>query len=236
MAMVGRLKLVGGASTHVAHWGGYDAEPKHRDSHISCFRMLKEQSSHLLIALIVFAFLGPATSDLAWAAQKDDHVFVFKTADEVPAERLQEAARALGNELDVRVVCGPLFSRYRLVMVGPTSDANQEQKAREALQRLLPGTKITSVPVSDQLEGELTIPTGQMIIQFRHDVTPDEINHTLGLFKLKVIDPPSNKTQGRYVVKDVDDDMDRLKKSQNALRESGRVEYATLDVLTALKH
>jgi hypothetical protein len=121
-------------------------------------------------------------------------------------------------------------------MVGPVTDTKKRYKARIILKQLLPGFKIVRVPVSRDAAGNVTIPTGQMIVQFMSHVSVEEANRQLHRLKLKVLETPTDSARGRYVVEDGDDNFDRLRKSSVLLKQSGQVQYTTLDALTMLRH
>jgi hypothetical protein len=195
------------------------------------------QPTYLFPLTIIAAYLvfSLATTSPSWSAQANGSVFVFKVSDDISPEKLQAAAKCLERKLGVKVASGPLFASYRLIAVGPTHDILEQQTAKAELQKLLPEFRITSLPISSDGQGRTIIPTGLMIVEFKRDVSKKEASDKLISLKLKIVEGPSDRAAGRYVVKTADDNLEKLTEARRFLQQSRLVDSITMDVLTSLK-
>jgi len=74
-----------------------------------------------------------------------------------------------------------------------------------------------------------------MIVEFKRDVSKKEASDKLISLKLKIVEGPSDRAAGRYVVKTADDNLEKLTEARRFLQQSRLVDSITMDVLTSLK-
>ena len=193
--------------------------------------------AYTIIAIsIITAWFFKACEEPVYSSQSTTDIVVFKFSKDVSPDRIQQLAKILEKRLNVSVSCGPLLSSYRLIMVGPSSRSNLCATAKRELRDLLPSSRIVRIPVLKEEGGNIQIPTGEMVVQFRQTVSDKDAKATLFRLKLKIIELPDIHTKGRYIVCDSEDNIKRLMESATALKKSGLVEYATLNMLQPLRH
>ena len=189
-----------------------------------------------LMATAIF-MIGPAHQPRSLAygqmlAPKSRAV-AFRLRCDISPNGFKELLLSLRNKFGVEVAVNDVMVRYRVVLLNrPPSEVAYDEIVRSAHELDTHCAIIRLPPLVE--EGKMKIPTGDLVIQFKADIDSASIAAILEDAHLKVVVGPSVNMPKRYLVRDRDDDIERLLHSATLLATNKVVLFAEPDVLEVL--
>lgn len=171
-------------------------------------------------------------SDGKAARQEGEQVndmLALKVRGKISDEEFQRARKVLETQLGVPVLSGPLFSKYRMLLIGPSQRSDSMDGATRVLRQIDPVAKLTRFPVTRTRNG-IKFPTGELYVKFKPEVSVRRARCAILSLKLEIVRSDQERP-GFYIAVDPDDNYGRLSTAVAELNKSGLVEYADLNYL-----
>lgn len=188
----------------------------------------------LYLALwLAFIFLTGICNDIKGKGIQEEKVhdiIALKVRGKISTEELQASGRRLEIQLGVPVLYDSLFSKYRMIVIGPPLRANYISIAAKTLRKIDPAVKLVRFPVFKTSEG-IKIPTGELLVQFKPEVSDQKAKCIISTLKLSIIKAESQDPRGFYMLSEPNDDLNRLSNAITLLNKSALTEYAELNYL-----
>ena len=179
-------------------------------------------SAHAFAIAMLLMYAGLAQTGTALDNQS---ILAIRFRSGTPAEKMDAIATQLREKLKVRVTSGPLFLKYHLIALGPSSRHDLGKSALHAIRSTDPGLEATLVqPIL--VHGNQVIPTGELIVKLKPGITLEIAKDTLLRLHLIVIQAIGSSPEGPFVLRNSEDRIKASLESAETLKVLGLVQYA----------
>jgi len=158
----------------------------------------------------------------------------LKVCGKISEADIHKVGQQLEAQLRVPVLSGPLFSKYRMIVIGPPQRPDFVDQAIKAFHVIDPSIKLVHIPIF-KVGTEIQIPTGELVLQFKPEVSDEQATRKISDLNLRIVNEHIQGRPGFYVACDPRNDINKLIEIATALKKSGLVEYAQLNYLEMMR-
>lgn len=192
--------------------------------------------SRLIEQVVVVCLIGVmvASSTKAQLPGSNKPIIAFKVHSDMSSDQFKDILTESKLDVFEGVTVNALMIRYRILLLSGTPPADIQSRLTELVRDKDHNAKVIKIPLQENAD-HISIPTGELIVQFKTDVDSVQAVGILGPFGFTIIEYPRKDTPGRYRVADRDDDFLRLSRSAQTLAKNGSVRFVEPDTLEIMR-
>lgn len=195
--------------------------------------LLSRLIEYVLAACLISVLATASTPNQLPGSNK--RITAFKVHSDMSCDQFEDTLKEIKLKVFEGVTVNALMIRYRILLLSGTPPPDIQSKLTELARDRDQNAKVVKIPLQEDADHHISIPTGELIVQFKGDVGDAKAVSILAPLNLRINEYPRKDTPGRYRVADRDDDFLRLSRSAQTLAKNDSIRFVEPDTLEIMR-